>query len=182
VEQPWQALVRPTVARADYLAQLVRTYGLVAPFESACKYTPNLPRILDTRQQSRAGLLALDLLALGLSASQIASIPQCPTAASFADVNEALGWLYVIERATPAHDTVRLHLASVIPEVESACSFLAAHDTHAQHRWEQFASALDRASEVSELAIIGSAQEAFDEVHHWLRGGMIPIARISAGT
>jgi heme oxygenase len=182
VEQPWQSLLRPSVSRAEYLAQLVRTYGLMAPFESACKYTPNLPRIIDTRQQSRAGLLVQDLLNLGLSASQIASIPQCPGAASFVDVNEALAWLYVIERATPAHDSVRLHLKDVIPEVGGACSFLAAYDTRAQHRWETFAGALDRAWDVFELEIIAAAQESFEMVRMWLRSGTLQLSRTTTPT
>ncbi|HUS30134.1 MAG TPA: hypothetical protein VMZ53_16620 [Kofleriaceae bacterium] len=178
MEQPWQQLVRPSVSRADYLAQLVRTYGLIAPFESACKYTPNLPRIVDTRHQSRAGLLVLDLLAVGLSASQIASIPQCMPAASFGDVNEALGWLYVIERATPAHDSVRVHLTAALPDVGHAFSFLEAHDTRAQYRWEMFAGALDRAWDVSELEIISAAQFAFQTVTVWLRCNSTPLARL----
>lgn len=179
VEQPWQSLIRPAVSRADYLAQLVRTYGLIAPFESACKYTPNLPRILDTRQQSRAGLLAQDLLGLGLSASQIASIPQCSDASSFGDVNEALGWLYVVERATPAHDCVRVHLSRTMPEIVHACGFLQAHDTRAQHRWETYAGALERAWDVSELAIICAATDAFEVVRQWLRAAIIAMPRVS---
>lgn len=40
VDDGWLSLLRPTVTVAEYVGQLVRTYGLVAPFESACRYTP----------------------------------------------------------------------------------------------------------------------------------------------
>ena len=77
VDEPWLQLLRPTVSRAAYLTQLLRVYGLVAPFESACKYTPHVDRSLDLRLLSRAGHIAQDLLALGLTANQVATIPQC---------------------------------------------------------------------------------------------------------
>ncbi|HSN27992.1 MAG TPA: hypothetical protein VLT45_17000, partial [Kofleriaceae bacterium] len=67
VDDPWLDLLRGDVTLADYSSQLVRTYGLIAPFESACKYTPGVARMLDYRQLLRAGLIARDLLALGLT-------------------------------------------------------------------------------------------------------------------
>ena len=57
VDDPWLALLSPTVGLSDYLGVLIRMYGLLAPFESACKYTPGLARLVDIRQQTRAGFV-----------------------------------------------------------------------------------------------------------------------------
>jgi heme oxygenase len=78
VDARWLDLLDPNVALSDYLTQLVRVYGLVAPFESACHYTQGISAYLDVRQLSRAGLIAKDLLNLGLSPSQVSSVPSCP--------------------------------------------------------------------------------------------------------
>ena len=75
VDEGWLDLMRPSVSVPEYRNQLVRTYGLVAPFESACRYTPGLARLVDYGQLNRAGLIAHDLLALNLSPTQLANVP-----------------------------------------------------------------------------------------------------------
>ena len=57
VDDLWLALTSPTVTVADYTKALVRSYGLIAPFEGACKYTPGLARVVDFRYFLRAGLI-----------------------------------------------------------------------------------------------------------------------------
>jgi heme oxygenase len=173
VDDPWLDLLRPHVTRADYLAQLVRAYGFVAPFESACKYTPNLSRVLDFRQLTRAGLIAQDLLALGLTPSQVATIPQCHDIITFAHVPEALGWLYVVERSTLLQDGIRSHLIESLPDVGHACAFLSIHDGRVNDHWETFGRILDRAGAKPEHAnqIHAAAHAGFDTAKHWFRSG-----------
>lgn len=180
VDEPWLDLLRPMVTRADYLAQLVRTYGFVAPFESACKYTPDLSRVLDFRQLTRAGLIAQDLLALGLSPSQVANVPQCHDIVTFADVPEALGWLYVVERATLLQDGIRRHIISHLPDVAHACAYLSIYGGRVNDHWETFGRILDRAGAKPEHAnqIHAAAHAGFDMAKHWLRGN---LARRSTG-
>src|SRR4051812_9645994 len=86
IDDSWLQLLSPTVTRGDYLNQLVRIYAVLAPFESACKYTPSLERFVDFRQLLRSGLIAQDLSALGLSASQLSQLPHCDSITTFADV------------------------------------------------------------------------------------------------
>lgn len=158
--------MQPTVTRADYLAQLVRIYGLVAPFESACKYTPHVDRALGVR--SRAGLIAQDLLVLGLSASQVAMVPQCAALATFEDVAEAAGWFYVIERSTLLQDGIRRHLSARLPEVSDACSYLAAFDSHGAH-WSTVARLLDDVGARPDVAddMLATAGTGFEVVTRW---------------
>src|SRR5687768_9968849 len=107
---------------------LARTYGFVAPFESACKYTPGLGRVLDFRTLTRAGLIAQDLLALGVTPSQVSTVTQCESITPFTDVPEALGWFYVVERSTLLHDGIRRHLLGRLPEVSPAVAYLSEYD------------------------------------------------------
>lgn len=163
VDDRWLELLLPTVTRADYLAQLVRIYGLVAPFEAACKYTTGLDRIIDLKQLSRAGLLAQDLLTLGLSPAQVSSIPQCEAIMPFRSVPVALGWLYVIERTTLLQDGIKRHLLAHLPEVENACSYLATYEGTATEQWASLALLLHEIGARDDVAqvIIAAAQEGF---------------------
>jgi len=173
VDEPWLDLLRPNVNLADYLAQLVRMYGFVAPFESACKYTPNLSRVLDFRQLMRAGLIAQDLLNLGITPSQVATVPQCHDITTFSHVPEALGWLYVVERATLLHDGIRRHLLTHLPEVANACTYLSIFDGRVNDHWETFGRLLDRAGAKPEHAnqIHAAAHAGFETAKQWFRGG-----------
>ena len=171
VDEPWLDLLRPKVSRADYLGHLVRTYGVLAPFEGACKYTPGLNRILDLVQQTRAGLIAQDLLALGLSPVQVATVPQCHAITTFRNVPEALGWLYVVERSTLLQAGIRRHLVAELPEVEHACAYLSAYEGRTSEHWMTFGRLLDRIGAKPEVAneIMNAAQNGFDTVKKWCR-------------
>jgi heme oxygenase len=170
VDDPWLVLLRRDVNMAEYSAQLVRTYGLIAPFESACRYTPGVAPLLDYRQLLRAGLIARDLLALGLSASQVAMIPTCPAITVFRDSSEALGWLYVIERSTLLQEGVRRHLVTNLPSVAHACSYLNAFEGHVGENWLAFGRLLDRLvdGDHHERDVLTAAEAAFRHARDWL--------------
>ena len=183
VDDPWLDLLRPNVSRADYFGQLVRTYGFVAPIESACMYTPRLDHVIDMHQLTRAGLIAQDLLALGLTPAQVATIPQCDTITTYSDVAEALGWLYVVERATLLQDGIRRHLLGVLPELSQACAYLSAYDGRAIDHWTAFGHQLDEVATDTAIqdAIIAAAYAGFACVRQWFRHHVGPDTRRSVG-
>ena len=172
VDGPWLDLLRPAAGRAEYTAQIVRAYGFIAPFESACRYTPDLGRLLHLHQVSRASLLARDLLALGLTPAQVAVAPQCHSIATFRDVGEAFGWLYVVERATLLHDSLRSRLLAHIPEIANACSFLVANEGRGQEHWGAFGRTLEQVGARPEIAneIVAGARDAVVCLKQWFRG------------
>src|SRR5688572_13373528 len=106
VDSYWLDLMAAGVTREQYRAQLMRLYGFEAPLESALAYTPQLV-IADRRERMRSGLIAQDLLALGITPSKITALPQCSNIAPFADPGEALGWKYVMERPTQMHGAIK---------------------------------------------------------------------------
>jgi heme oxygenase (biliverdin-IX-beta and delta-forming) len=165
VDQPWLSLSRATVSRAEYLAQLVRIYGLVAPFESACKYTPRVERLA---VRVRTGFIVQDLLSLGLSANQIATVPLCGSITTFRDIPEAAGWLYVVERSMLLQEGVRRHLTEHLPEVSNACSYLSAFDRARDH-WPSVARMLDRIAAQPDAAtgVLAAANAGFATMRQW---------------
>lgn len=180
VDEAWLDLLRPNVSRADYLEQLVRAYGFIAPFEGAYKYTPGVGRVLDFRQLMQAGLIAQDLLALGLRPAQVAMLPQCPSITPFRDIAEALGWLYLVERSTLLHDRVRQHVLERLPELSDACSYLSQYDGRVSEHWRTFGRMLDRVGAKPGVAneVVAAAQAAFATAHHWFRNVRPEVRRV----
>lgn len=180
VDEPWLDLLRPVTSRAEYAAQLVRTYGIVAPYESACRYTPNLSRLLPSL--TNAGLIAQDLLGLGLAPSQVANVPQSHEITPFRGIAEALGWHYAIERACPLHEAVYHQLIARMPELAGASAYVARIDGHVGDTWQAFGRTLDRVGARTEVAdeIIAAAIAALEVMRRWYRGDRPSHAR-SAG-
>lgn len=166
VDDPWLALLRPDVTAEDYRSQLVSSYGVIAPFESACKYTPGVAPLLDYRQLLRAGLIARDLIALGMTPSKVSMIPTCPAITIFRDSSEALGWLYVVERSTLLQEGVRRHLVQRLP-VANACGYLSAYEGHVGDQWSALGRLLDHFG-AAEHDILSAAEAAFRHTREWL--------------
>jgi heme oxygenase len=144
-EAAWRDLLVEDVGEAAYASQLARVYGFEGPLEAALAYTPGLTPVIDIKRRMRAGLIAQDLLALDLQPSQIANLP-CIAIAPFADVLDALGWMYVLERVTPLHGLVREHVIARLPRLHGATSYLSAYETSIGSRWLELSAALERVS------------------------------------
>jgi len=164
----WLDLRVPTVAKQSYVDQLVRVYGFEAPLEAALHYTPGLSALVDLRARTRAGLIVQDLVRLGLSPGRIAGLPQ--RFISLSTAAEALGWMYVAERATLIQGAVRRFLVVHLPDVACASSYLSAYDGVAATRWSDFGRALDSVAEVPEAKqqVIRAANEGFGALRAWL--------------
>ena len=168
-DETWQRLATGPFTRGDYLYQLSLVYGFEAPLEAALAYTPNLRLLIDLRKRSRAGLLAQDLLTLGMRAAQLSALPQCTAIASFASPLEALGWMYVAERATLMHDAVRRHVERVLPTAPTA--YLSSYAGVAGARWAEFGHVLDQAAPTDAMGydMVRAAIAAFRCWHAWTR-------------
>lgn len=163
-----------------YLVYLMRTYGVEAPLDSAIAMAPKIDVIL-TRGRARAGLLAQDLIALGLRPAEVMNLTMCLCIPQFRGVAEAMVWLYVSERTTLAHNVVRRHLMTRLPiEMESAASYLSSYDGVVGKRWQELGTALDGVAlhPVSADRIVASANEAFRCRRQWTaQDGTADLAR-----
>jgi heme oxygenase len=165
-------LFLPDLAASDYLLYLVRQYGFEAPLESSLAMTPGLELMLDLKERFRAGFIAADLLALGLRPGEVAELAQCMVIPHFRGAAEALGWLYVVERATLTHSVVRGHLSARLPdEMSRASAYLSRYAGVVGMRWRQFGQALDAIARTSAIAdvVIESARDAFRAQRRWVR-------------
>lgn len=177
----WLALVgKAHVGRYEVVEQLVATYGFDASLESALAYTPHLEGFIDVAPRFRSGLLAQDLLSLGLTPSAVAGLRQAMIA-PFASVAEAFGWLYVHQRATLLFESVRSALVERLPEIAGATSALCIHAGKTGVMWDALGPPLDRVARTTavEDRVVQAAHDAFRTLIAWHRPASAP-ARASA--
>ena len=164
-----KVLELPDAAR--YREFMIRSYGFEASIESALAMTPNLDRVVDLRDRAKAGLIAADLLALGVRPQELSKVPLCPWIETFDNIADALGWLYVVERKTLLHSAMLRHLVVRIPQVmATASSYLGCYDRTAGTRWRDLGSAFDRFA-TPEIAdqVVTAAHHAFWCQRDWFR-------------
>jgi heme oxygenase len=168
-DTPWLDLMVPTVGLHSYRKLLLRVYGFEAPLEAAFRYTPGLSSLVDLRARTRSGLIAQDLMRLGMSASRLADVPQRFT--TFAGPAEALGWMYVIERSTLLHGGVRRYLLQHLPDVGEATSYLSAYEDAAGLRWSELGSAFDAVAPSPPVVrqLLQAANTGFRALCDWFR-------------
>ena len=164
VDRHWLDLMASGVTRETYRAHLARVYGFEAPLESALAYTKQLV-IRDRMDRSRSGLIAQDLLALGMSPHKLAALPQCGGIMPFDSATEALGWKYVVERPIQLHSAIKRNVVSRLGEMASAMSYLSAYDGIAPARWHQLGLLLD--SLESDDKLVEAARNAFVAMADW---------------
>jgi heme oxygenase len=127
--------------------------------------------MLDLRQRARAGLIAQDLMRLGMRPSAVAELPLCLTVPQFRGTAEALGWMYVVERGALAHAVIRRHLMTCLPDaMVTASAYLQSAGGLLGTRWRQFGAALDEVAAHPAVAdrIVASANEAFRCHRRWV--------------
>ena len=156
----WLALVAPDVTRAQYADQLAKAYSVEAPLEAALAYTPHVTTMLGRRARSR--LLAQDLFTLDFPMHKVRPHLIAP----FANLADALGWLYAIERTARLHDMIRRNITVRVPDVAEAMTYIT--DPHAAQRWSDLGEVLERVGATDK--IIYAAHDAFRCMLDWYIG------------
>lgn len=169
VDSYWLDLMASGVTREGYRSQLVRAYGFEAPLESALITTPKLV-IADRLDRTRSGLLAQDLLALGITPGRLTALPQAGIT-PFEDPIEALGWKYVAERPTQLHSAIKRNIVQRVPSSANALAYLSACDGVAAARWQSLGMFLDEIAlrPLAAERLIAAAKAAFTAMGTWFR-------------
>jgi heme oxygenase len=169
-ERGWHGLQDSGATRDNYVQQLMVTYGIEAPFETACAYTPGLSDVIDLRGRSRCLLITQDLLMLGCAADDVKAI-RCKDLAPFQDAAEALAWLYVIERPTLFYADVREELLSRFVDLKRATAYLAAYEGTVSKRRAELGIALDQLCVSDKVCkrVVETARAAFSVLVDWQR-------------
>lgn len=161
-------LAPPTVG--SYRHFLARLYGFEAPLGCTLASTPGVDMSFVVPRM-RAGWIAADLMALGITPAESAILRRRHPIPAFADRAEALGWLYVVERATLRHASLRRRIQAALPAtLVNAGSYLSACRISAHQMWNELGATLDRTAQTVVIAeqIVTAAKAALASQRAWL--------------
>ncbi len=154
-----------------YRAWLLRQHGFLAPLEAALESTPRLADVIELRARCKVPRLVNDLLALGVSRSELAAAPTCSAVpATFTRVSVALGWLCTVERSILQYGAASRRLARALPGAGAFASpYRKCSGGSIGQMWRAFAAAVDlacsRGEEAAELA--QGAHDAYRCLRRW---------------
>src|SRR6187455_2148572 len=103
------ALLSGPITRERYESYLSRTYTVEGPVEARWQKTEGLESIVELTPRLRSGFLIADLTALNLR-------PEILPPATFVGVEQALGWMYVVERGRRMNGLLHRHLVRRLPQ------------------------------------------------------------------
>jgi heme oxygenase len=156
-------LFRSRVTPELYRTYLARVYGFVVPLEAALAKAPGLDELIDVRARAKAALVVHDLLALGMTMTEVNALPQCQIP-ELKGPAAALGWMYVAERPLLASAVLHGHLSTYLrAEMAYASSYLSSYAGRVGAMWRELGRAIDRVAYNPTLAarLIFAAQDAF---------------------
>ncbi len=149
-------LLSGPITRDRYEEYLARVYAFEAPVEQRWQTIEGLDSVVDLRPRLRTGFLVSDLAALSMR-------PEPVSAAQFAGVEQALGWMYAVERGRRMNALLYRHLSRRLPQVLAIAGNYLNASSPCGTRWQQFGEALDRFAthHVIVEQIINAANRAF---------------------
>jgi heme oxygenase len=156
-------LFRANVTAEDYRAYLARVYGFIVPVEGALSMAPGLGEVIDLRARAKAALVVHDLLALGMTMTEVNQLPQCQVP-QLKGPAAALGWMFVVERPLLGSAVLLGHLSTYLrAEMAYASAYMTCYSGKVGTMWRELGSAMDRVAYNPTLGarLISSAHDAF---------------------
>jgi heme oxygenase len=151
------ALLTNPITRERYESYLSRVYAFEAPIEARWQRTEGLESVFDFKPSLRSGFLISDLTTLGTRPGD------SPVTPCFVGVEQALGWMYVVERGRRMNALLHRHLMRRMPQVMTIAGNYLNASSPCGTRWQQFGMALDRFADNHVIVdqIINAAHRGF---------------------
>lgn len=163
-----KALLSPFVSVKDYQTYLAALFGVTIACED--QIFPAISHaITDLADRYKSRLIIDDLLATGLSETEIDALPVYRF--EFSTVAEALGIMYVLEGSTLGGKILYRHIHEVLGLTpENGASYFWGYGPQTGYLWKSFISALTQFVDENEErdGVIGSAKKTFTIIDNWL--------------
>ena len=164
-------LLDPELSLHRYRLVLESFHGFYAAVES------ELPRLVATSPslgfplRARTELLERDLLALGLSRSDIAGLPRCADLPRLCRTEHLAGCLYVLEGACLGGQIIAKAVRDRLPvSNDRGLSFFVGDGSKTRERWQTVLTWLEELARSGADAhgIVASARETFSSLGFWM--------------
>jgi heme oxygenase len=160
-------LLRPPLSQTRFSHLLQRFWGFHLIWEAALGRHADLAEVWARR--SRLELLRRDLLALGLSESEIEALPRCAAAADLATSPvAALGSIYVLEGSTLGGQLITRALEGCDWLPPCGLRYFDPYRGETGLMWRRFQAHLRSASTPADPVIERAAAQTFELLRRWL--------------
>lgn len=163
-----KAILTPSVSIGDYQNYLAALFGVTIACED--QIFPAISHVItDLGERYKSRLIIDDLLATGLTESEVDALPVYRF--EFASVAEAMGIMYVLEGSTLGGKVLYKHIHEVLGLTpENGASYFWGYGAQTGNLWKSFISSLTQfVDEHAERdGVIGSAKKTFTIIDNWL--------------
>lgn len=145
------------ISRDRYAEFLKHVYEFEAPVELRWKQTDGLDQVIDLAPRIRTPYLYSDLKILGV-------IPQLIPPPTFVGIDQALGWMYVVERGRRMNGMLHRHVVRRLPRESTIAGNYLVASSPCGTRWQQLGAALDKIAHNNHAVadqIVNAARRAF---------------------
>jgi heme oxygenase len=164
-------LLEPELSLHRYRRVLQSFHGFYAPVEDGLSRLAATAPALGFPLRPRAELLERDLLALGLSDSDIAALPRCDSLPRLSRTEHLAGCLYVLEGACLGGQIIAKAVRDRLPvSNDRGLSFFVGDGSKTRERWQTVLTWLEELARSGADAhgIVASARETFSSLGFWM--------------
>jgi heme oxygenase len=164
-------LLDPDLSPDRYRRILERFFGFYGPIEAALARVASAGPALGLPLRARTGLIASDLVSLGLSPREVAGLPRCADLPRLSCPGEVAGCLYVLEGACLGGRVIAPALRERLGVAQgSGASFFTGDAEGTPARWSAFLDWLEGLVRAGAPAdqIVASARATFLAFALWL--------------
>lgn len=157
--------------RVAYREHLEKLWGFCMPLDLQLKPALLETALPDYGARRKAPALERDLIALGLTATQVARLPRCERLPTLTDTASALGSLYVLEGASLGGRTLLPVVSARLGvDAEHGAAFLASYGDEVGSMWKRFGAAVNAwcAPPDRGARALASAVATFEALRAWL--------------
>lgn len=155
-----------------YQETLARWIGFLAPVERKLSSLSGWSSMgLDLADRQRTNLLRHDLRALGMTASQMETLPVCDKLPRIESICEGLGCLYVFEGSTLGGQLIARELLRRFGiDQSSGAAFFHGHGADTGAMWRAFCDNLRKAIHlpVEQDQVLRAAKDTFTTFGNWM--------------
>ena len=166
-------LMKRLHSKEAYVQLLSRFHGFYLPLEDRISsvLASEIPG-LNLEERTKAHLLVIDLIALGKSEDEIASMPICDQLRPTNSIGHALGCLYVLEGSALGGQFIRREVERRLGFTsEQGCRFFTGQGDLTASAWRAFCNTLDSYADEhphTQNNILFAAEETFKRFGEWV--------------
>lgn len=156
----------------DYRLYLFRMYGFHIAAERALAAASRLSTVIGDAdlRNNKVALVAHDLVALGVSRRDLQQLPRM-SVPPMRELADAVGWMYVVERATLDARQIGRHLRARLPlELGTACAYVSCYGDEVDTRWRELGEGIEQFAAAPAIAerVAAAANDCLLRLLRWV--------------